>query len=310
MNKLLAALLSMCLATAAGAYTSASKPAKPQKRIGITTGWSQWGGEMTGIVASVLKKDAYDALPDNPDFPSLIDPSIPSFKERGLLLNRHFQFWVKYEHDFDNKYIPHGQFYFTEINHVGQSTSEFLIDPRPGFLTPEDRANNENPLWAEDVVETELDMKVYDVLAYYDFDYFENLAEFDVGLTLRKMHGSFFERLDARTTPYVRPAQTDITPIDLVMPLLYTKVQLNAPRIKIFDLPFDIYGSAVSNYISDGTSEMIDVDLEFGTMTELWGLRVGFFAGYRYAKLATPDMAGLYSDAFLEGARGGMKFDF
>ena len=288
-----------------------------KKRRGFHFGVGQWGGEITGLVAGTSDKKAYEALANDPDT-AYLDARIPTFSERGFLITRHVQYWIGYTHN--HRYWPKFEFYYTNVEHTGRTRAKFLIDTKPGFLPDVPPGELNPPLYVKDIFSTEMLMDVFDLHLSYNIDKLSSDKLFlgfsfvtDLGITLRTMQGDFLESLDERNLRgYRREAQTKNTPIDLTMPLLFNKLEIQAPRFSLFRWPVDIYANAVNIYSKEGKSEMIDIDLEIGAMTDIFDgkYRIGGFAGYRYAKLKTPEMNGLFSDTFLEGARGGMRIEF
>lgn len=255
---------------------------------------------------------------------------IPSFKERGFEEDGHNVGWVAFEHPIP--FLPNIRIAYLEASSSGTSDElitleAFSVSGSIGGVPATTTFLDQSRL------ETDMSFDTFDGTLYWEL--LDNWVSLDLGLTIRQLDGSFDEiaiddtllplgaigQLDAcRANGWpiqdlsaggisvqgcTRPgsAITQSTPIDIILPMLYTKAQ--------FDLPFSgLYAAATFQGITADGNTMTDIDLELGYMLDLTVLEVGAYVGYRRAQLTSKDLDGLFADASLDGIQAGLSIHF
>lgn len=289
--------------------------------IGIHGQIGVWHAAFKGATAASASKDKRD----------LKSLGIPTFEERGFEKDQQKTGWIAVEHPLP--VIPNVRLSFLKANSIAQSSEKIILDV---FVI--NAIVNTVPTTTTFIddsrIVTEMDLSSYDATLYWEV--LDNWINIDLGFTLRKLDGNFSEtaideaflplgpigQLDSCTKQgwpvYTypgsglipiegcnRPANTisSLTPIDLVMPLAYGKLQLELPLSGLF-------ASATLQGVSLDGNSMYDIDMEIGYMFDFTVMELGASIGYRKATLEAKDLEGLYSDAALEGTQLSLKAHF
>lgn len=289
--------------------------------IGIHGEIGTWNASFKGKTAAVADKQKRNN----------IGLEIPSFKERGFEEDNQIVGWVAFEHPLP--FIPNIRIAYLGASSTGTSEEEIVLDVFkvntsingvPTTITFQDESR----------IITEMTLDSIDGTLYWEL--LDNWVNLDLGFTIRKLDGSFEETAiddvflplgpinqlatcDAQNWPRqtvlgnglipvegcTRPgfALKSTTPIDLVIPLLYSKLQL--------DLPFSgLFAAATLQGMSFDGSSMLDMDIEVGYMFDLTVMELGASIGYRRATLEANNLESLYADTTLEGAHLNFKLHF
>ena len=280
--------------------------------LGVKIGLKAWEGVIKGTVAGSPDYKAYTALaadPNSPDFPfdpplknpnDKKPPVIPTFSDRGVQFEYLSSAWIQFEHPIPM--LPNLRLAYTEVDYFGDSArwapTEFLLQPfRVPVRTNPNDPNTEVLVYTYDTVLTKFDMDVTDATFYYEL--LDNFISFDLGFTLREMKGEFKESNDFSGEVFEKT-----TPIDLIMPLLYGKAEIEVPFLDGLSV------AATANLIGDGDNSMVDFEGELIYMMDLTVFEIGFTLGYRYASLVAEDFQDIYSDANISGVSGGLIIHF
>ncbi len=149
---------------------------------------------------------------------------------------------------------------------------------------------------------TEIDLSHTDYTLYWQL--LDNYASFDLGLTGRDFDG--FASIEYELGAFGEtPAESgsEFEDLNEILPMLYTKLQL--------DLPFSgwfVGGSA--NYISVDGNSVADLEAKLGYMTDGIGLDVGFDIGYRQMTLTVDDDENVEADISIDGAYASLIVHF
>lgn len=204
-----------------------------------------------------------------------------SLDELGLEDSQNTFAYIALEHPIP--VIPNLKVVMNNISTDGASVITRDIDIIPGddgFSIPLDAAT-----------QTNIDLSHIDYTLYYEL--LDNYVSFDLGITGRSFSGEAEINYETGTDPV--EMDTETAELDGIIPMLYTKLQL--------DLPFTgwyIGGSA--NYISFEENAITDAEAKIGYLSKGLGLNVGFDLGYRsFSIVAEPDDEDLYADITLDG---------
>ncbi len=281
--------------------------------IGIYGKAGIWNAGFEGTVAGIKDKIKRDAN----------SQTIPSFETRGLDNDNHITGWVAFEHP--TPFIPNIRLGYTGVESSGWSTENISTDKisvmHNGVQITYDGSQ---PIY------TTMQFDAWDGTIYWEL--LDNWVNLDLGLTFRKMDGDFKETIEATALPIqqfggadgcgglepttvilggfislpgcIRPETTAVTPIDILVPMVYAKGQ--------FDLPFTgAYVAATLQGMSASGNSMIDIDIEAGYNLNLTVMDIGISIGYREATLNAKDLDELYAkDAKLSGTYGALNVHF
>lgn len=290
--------------------------------IGIHGQIGVWNAAFNGETAALedkLKRDASNL-------------AIPTFKERGFEEDNQNVAWVAFEHPLP--FLPNVRLAYLDALSTGISSEPIVLEVFTVTGTLNGVEGVTTTFLDESRLQTTMDLTSFDGTLYWEV--LDNWVNLDLGLTIRKLDGSFDEvAIDDTFLPLgpinqlgqcnrqgwpietatggglipvegcVRPgfALTQSTPIDIVLPLLYAKFQL--------DIPFSgFFASATLQGISFDKNSMFDTDIEVGYMFDLTVMELGASVGYRRASLKADDLEGLYTDASLDGAQFNLKLHF
>lgn len=278
-----------------------------------------WNAELDGVVVGIPDKIKRDALGQD----------IPSFEDRGLEDSNNITGWMAFEHPVP--ILPNVRLGYTSVDAQGTSPEgkDISTDKIEGFSY-----NGVNGLSYEVLqsVQTDMNFDAIDGTVYWEV--LDNWVSIDLGLTVRSMNGEFVEHIGETAFPArvfggsngcgdpetsspaivnisgfsnaqgcLRSPISQVTPIDLIMPLAYIKGQ--------FDIPFSgFYGAVTFQGLGIGDNSMFDIDAEVGYMFDLTVMELGASIGYRRATLDAKDLEGLYADATLEGTHFNLKLHF
>lgn len=276
--------------------------------IGVHAGISQWKSEFSGEIAGIQKYNKRQGY----------GWGVPSFEERGLEQNDQVFGYLAIEHPVPM--LPNVRLDFTEISDSGTSPSP-LLSQRYIQTVELNQGPTDIPWDISQNVSTQINISAVDVTAYYEI--LDNWVNLDVGLTIRKMSGEFIETTDPESTPNVllggtcnytnvivgQPgqciigAQSETTPFDIVVPMLYTNVRFDIPMTGVF---FEGRGKG----IAASGSRVLDIEIEAGYMFDFTVAELGIALGYRTSSLKADDLDDLYADAKLDGYYAGLKFHF
>ncbi|WP_054113791.1 hypothetical protein [Marinagarivorans algicola] len=289
--------------------------------IGIHGEIGTWHASFKGKTAAEADKQKRDN----------IGLDIPSFKERGFEEDNQIVGWVAFEHPLP--FIPNIRIAYLGANSEAISEEPIVLDIFK-VSTPINGVPSTITFQDQSRIITEMNLDSLDGTLYWEL--LDNWVNLDIGFTIRKLDGSFDETViddtflplgpinqlatcDAQNWPRqtvpgnglipiegcVRPgfALSSSTPIDLVIPLLYSKLQL--------DLPFSgLFAAATLQGMSFDGSSMVDIDVEVGYMFDLTIMELGASIGYRRATLEANNLESLYADTTLEGAHLNIKLHF
>jgi len=149
---------------------------------------------------------------------------------------------------------------------------------------------------AETEATTELDLTHTDLTLY--FEILDNYLSLDVGLTARQFDG--LARVQGVSGG---ESSTEEVDLDLTIPLLYGKAQI--------DLPFTgwFVGGTI-NYLSISDNTVSDIEAKIGYLNGGLGLDFGFEAGLRRMTVETDDEGDLTADATISGPYAEVIFHF
>ena len=146
-----------------------------------------------------------------------------------------------------------------------------------------------NLITVKDKIDTELDLKMYDITLYYEL--LDNWLNFDAGLNIKYLDGSI--KVDTTT-------DHEESSVSVPIPMLYAKARVDIPTT---DVSLQVEG----NYISYDSNTLYD--LEIGARyTFMLGL--GIEAGYKTLKLKIDDIDDASIDADFNGIYGKVVWDF
>jgi len=139
---------------------------------------------------------------------------------------------------------------------------------------------------------SDIDLDFIDYTLYYEL--LDNYVSFDLGITARQLDGSATFSYEVSNEGGT-VSETTEEDLDVVLPMLYTKVQL--------DLPLSgWYFGGQANIISYDDNSLSDIEAKIGYMTSGLGLDVGFDLGYRQLSLETdPTDEDLVADFTIDG---------
>ncbi len=160
--------------------------------------------------------------------------------------------------------IPNVKLGYTALSHEGSSSVN-------DFTWGDNTYNG--------TIESSLSLDMTDVTLYYEF--LDNWAEMDAGVTLRYISGN----MDVRSSEV-----SDVADFSIWVPMLYGKVRFNLP---VTDLSFQLEANAISYW------DITAYDYELSARYTL-AMGVGLEAGYR--------AFGLDSDALVNGFHANMDF--
>ena len=276
--------------------------------IGVYGKVGVWNASFKGTVASVEDKKAREGR----------EQDIPTFSDRGFEEDIHNTGWIAFEHPIP--FIPNLRLAYTALSSAYTSPGDISIDKAIGV-----RVNDvEVTFDAGQPIDTDMSFDVIDGTMYWEL--LDNVASLDLGITVRSMDGEFKESIDETILPIVpqgtcstptrvsisglltvdgctRPPQTSITPIEIILPMLYGKVR--------FDVPFSgLYTAVTAQGISFDGNTMTDIDIELGYMFNLITIEAGVSVGYRHAALKSKDLEGLFADASIDGFQAAFDIHF
>jgi outer membrane protein len=281
--------------------------------IGLYGKVGVWNAGFEGTVSGTEDKKKREAN----------NQTIPSFETRGLDNDNHITGWVAFEHP--TPFIPNIRLGYTGVKSSGLSTENISTDKITATINgvPNVTYDAGQPIY------TTMQFDAIDVTAYWEV--LDNWLNLDLGLTLRKMDGDFSETVGETPFPArvfggsdgcggmrpevvsygvgtalgcVRPETTKVTPIDILIPMIYAKGQ--------FDIPFTgAYVAATLQGMSASGNSMVDIDIETGYNFNLTVMDIGASIGYREATLNAKDLDDLYAkDAKLSGVYGALNIHF
>ncbi len=141
-------------------------------------------------------------------------------------------------------------------------------------------------------IDSSFDLKMADFTAYYEL--LDNIAEIDLGLTLRHLSGSI------TVTPYSHLLSEEVT-FSAFTPMLYGKLRFNLP---VSSLSFQAEGNGI------GYDNTTFYDLSLGIRYELF-VGLGIEGGWRSVHLESGDLAeGFTLDLQSNGAYALIVWDF
>ncbi len=139
---------------------------------------------------------------------------------------------------------------------------------------------------------SQIDLDFVDFTLYYEL--LDNYVSLDLGLTARQLDGSasFSYEIESEDTTVTESTAKDL---DFILPMLYTKVQLDLPLT-------GWYFGGQANIISYDDNSVSDIEAKIGYMTDGLGLDIGFDLGFRRFAIETdPDNEDLKVDLTLDG---------
>ncbi len=276
--------------------------------IGVYGKAGVWNASFEGSVASVKDKTAREQR----------DQDIPTFSDRGFEEDNHNTGWIAFEHPIP--FIPNLRLAYTALSSAYTSPGDISVDKATNIEVNGVQVTFD----AGQPIDTDMTFDVIDGTLYWEL--LDNVASLDLGITVRSMDGEFTESIDETILPIVpqgtcstptrvsvsgiltvdgctRPPQTSITPIDIILPMLYGKVR--------FDLPFSgLYTAMTAQGISFDGNTMTDIDIEFGYLFNFTVMEAGFSVGYRRAELKSKDLEGLFADASIDGFHTSLDIHF
>ena len=171
--------------------------------------------------------------------------------------------------------IPNVKLGYTTLSHEGSSSV--------GNFTWGDTTYN-------GTIDSSLSLDMTDVTLYYEF--LDNWAETDAGLTLRYISGD----MDVRSS-----VASDVADFSTWVPMLYGKVRFNLP---VTDLSFQLEANAISYW------DITAYDYELSARYTL-ALGVGLEAGYKAFHLDSDDLVnGFNADMDFSGPYAALLWDF
>ena len=186
--------------------------------------------------------------------------------------------------------IPNLRLSMTNISTEGESTIDREIILNDNFTFP---ANADT--------QSELDLSHIDYTLYYEV--LDNYASLDIGLTGRAFSGKAELSYTTGEDPDTE-SDTEQVDLDGIIPMAYTKVQI--------DLPFTgWYFGGSANFVSFQDNSITDAEAKVGYMTNGLGLDFGFDLGYRsFTIAAEPDDDDFKADLTLDGPYASLLVHF
>lgn len=171
--------------------------------------------------------------------------------------------------------IPNIKLGYTELSHEGSSSVNDLT-------------------WGEhtysSTIESSLSLDMTDVTLYYEF--LDNWAETDAGITLRYISGNMGVRSSV---------SSDVADFTTWVPMLYGKVRFNLP---VTDLSFQLEANAISYW------DITAYDYELSARYTL-GMGVGLEAGYKAVHMNSDELvSGLDANVDFSGPYAAAIWDF
>jgi outer membrane protein len=171
--------------------------------------------------------------------------------------------------------IPNVKLGYTTLSHEGSSSV--------GNFTWGDTTYN-------GTIDSSLSLDMTDVTLYYEF--LDNWAETDAGLTLRYISGN----MDVYSS-----AESDVADFSTWVPMLYGKVRFNPP---VTDLSFQLEANAISYW------DITTYDYELSARYTL-AMGLGLEAGYKAFHLNSDDLVnGFNADMDFSGPYAAVLWDF
>lgn len=205
-----------------------------------------------------------------------------TLEELGFDEEQNLSFYVALEHPLP--VLPNMRLAATTLELSGSetlargSTDELRIAIDADFSIPDGST-----------VTSDIDLDFIDYTLYYEL--LDNYVSLDLGITARQFDGSAsFSYVDASTIE--QSTQRDL---DVVLPMIYTKVQLDLPLT-------GWYFGGHANIIDYDDNSVADIEAKVGYMTEGLGLDLGFDLGFRQFSIETdPEDDDLTVDLTLDG---------
>jgi len=145
---------------------------------------------------------------------------------------------------------------------------------------------------ADTVVASDIDLSHVDYTLYYEI--LDNYVSLDLGLTARNFDGSASMEAEAIT---------DSITVDEVVPMLYSRVQVDLPLT-------GFYVGGTINYAGMNDNSLEDLEVRVGYMAGILPAEVGVEVGYRSLSLNLEEENEFQSDISFDGTYAAIVFHF